>query len=206
MSYILTDGGATIAAYPYSVGMLRQDNKATSFPVNISLQQLAEFNVFPVVETTPPAYDPLTQTLAEVTPTTSDNGATWTQAWEVTNLSAEDAQATYDAAVASALAQVKSLQEQIQTFYTQSMIAGYGFSAEMLAYIAAISDPESLPGYPLISSFPELPTNILDENNPRLPVSIYTMQEMDDKLLPITQELSGVDSMDLLTAFEQSLT
>jgi len=75
----------------------------------------------------------------------------------------------------------------------------------MIDYVAALSDPESLPGYPLISSFPELPSNILDENNPRLPVSIYTMQEMDDKLLPITQELSEVDSIDLLAQFEQSL-
>lgn len=204
-SYVLTDGASTVIRYPYSAKQLKQDNKGVSFPAFLSTASLASWNVLPIVDVSAPNYDPLTQVLSEIDPTTSDGGITWTQAWEVTNLSSEGAQAFYDAAVAQVQAQVNSLQEQLKTYYTEAIIAGYGFTTEMLDYIAAISNPTALPGYPLISSWPVLPENRLDVTNPHLPVSIYTKQEVDDHLLPITQELSAVVSADLIAEFEQSL-
>jgi len=73
----------------YSIGQLRRDNPNTSFPKVPSDALLADWGVYPYTVQDQPTVDYLTQTL---TPTalTEVDGA-WTQGWDVSNLSVEDA-------------------------------------------------------------------------------------------------------------------
>jgi hypothetical protein len=71
-----------VAAYPYGLAELRRDNPNTSFPRNPSDAVLADWNVFPVVEQSPPEYNPATQNLNQVNPTLIEG--TWVMTWAVT--------------------------------------------------------------------------------------------------------------------------
>ena len=73
----------------YSIGQLRRDNPNTSFPKSPSDALLADWGVYPYTVQDQPTVNFMTQTL---TPTalTEIDGA-WTQGWDVSNLSVEDA-------------------------------------------------------------------------------------------------------------------
>jgi hypothetical protein len=85
--YILAPN-QTVEIYPYSIGDLRRDNPNTSFPRNPSDAVLADWNVFPVVEQSPPEYNPANQNLNQLNPTLVDGE--WLQTWQVTAASAEE--------------------------------------------------------------------------------------------------------------------
>jgi hypothetical protein len=78
----------TVETFPYSIGALRRDNPNTSFPRNPSDAVLADWNVFPVVEQSPPEYNPANQNLNQLNPTLVDGE--WLQTWQVTAASAEE--------------------------------------------------------------------------------------------------------------------
>jgi hypothetical protein len=78
----------TVEIFPYSIGALRRDNPNTSFPRNPSDAVLADWNVFPVVEQSPPEYNPANQNLNQLNPTLVDGE--WLQTWQVTAASAEE--------------------------------------------------------------------------------------------------------------------
>jgi hypothetical protein len=78
----------TVEIFPYSIGDLRRDNPNTSFPRNPSDAVLADWNVFPVVEQSPPEYNPANQNLNQLNPTLVDGQ--WLQTWQVTAASAEE--------------------------------------------------------------------------------------------------------------------
>jgi hypothetical protein len=78
----------TVEIFPYSIGALRRDNRNTSFPRNPSDAVLADWNVFPVVEQSPPEYNPANQNLNQLNPTLVDGE--WLQTWQVTAASAEE--------------------------------------------------------------------------------------------------------------------
>ena len=73
----------------YSIGQLRRYNPNTSFPKSPSDALLAVWDVYPYTVQDQPTVDYMTQTL---TPTalTEIDGA-WTQGWDVSNMSVEDA-------------------------------------------------------------------------------------------------------------------
>jgi len=73
----------------YSIGQLRRDNPNTSFPKVPSDALLADWDVYPYTVQDQPTVDYMTQTLKQ-TALTEVDGA-WTQGWEVSNLSVEDA-------------------------------------------------------------------------------------------------------------------
>jgi len=50
--YVKVNNGE-IEKYPYSIGRLRKDNPDVSFPKNISDEVLADYGIYPVVETNP---------------------------------------------------------------------------------------------------------------------------------------------------------
>lgn len=77
--------------YPYSIEDLRKENPGTSFPATMPDERLADWGVFPVAVTTPPAFDPLTQKLVEEQPV--NIGGTWTQVWSVVALDADELEA-----------------------------------------------------------------------------------------------------------------
>jgi hypothetical protein len=78
----------TVEIFPYSIGALRRDNPNTSFPRNPSDAVLADWNVFPVAEQSPPEYNPANQNLNQLNPTLVDGE--WLQTWQVTAASAEE--------------------------------------------------------------------------------------------------------------------
>jgi len=78
----------TVEIFPYSIGDLRRDNPNTSFPRNPSDAVLADWNVFPVVEQSPPNYNPADENLTQLNPTLVDGE--WLQTWQVTAASAEE--------------------------------------------------------------------------------------------------------------------
>jgi hypothetical protein len=78
----------TAEIFPYSIGDLRRDNPNTSFPRNPSDTVLADWNMFPVVEQSPPEYNPANQNLNQLNPTLT--AGEWLQTWEVTAASAQE--------------------------------------------------------------------------------------------------------------------
>jgi hypothetical protein len=78
----------TVETFPYSIGALRRDNPNTSFPRNPSDAVLADWNVFPVVEQSPPEYNPANQNLNQLNPTLT--AGEWLQTWQVTAANAEE--------------------------------------------------------------------------------------------------------------------
>jgi hypothetical protein len=86
--YILLNSEGQIQTYPYSYRQLKSDNPGTSFPSIPSVELLAEWGVYPVVQTPPQNYNLLTQNLIELSPSKIDN--VWTQAWQVTNATTEE--------------------------------------------------------------------------------------------------------------------
>jgi len=73
----------------YSIGQLRRDNPNTSFPKVPSDAILAGWEIYPYTVQDQLTVDYMTQTL-KPTALTEVDGA-WTQGWEVSNLSVEDA-------------------------------------------------------------------------------------------------------------------
>ena len=77
----------TVQQYPYSVGLLRKENPNTSFPKQVSAEDMASFNVYPVTEVTPTVSD--TQKLVKVWTPTLVDGA-WLLAHEALDLTSDD--------------------------------------------------------------------------------------------------------------------
>ena len=90
--YIKLKNGS-IDKYPYSINQLKQDNKDTSFPAEMSDERLAEWDVFPVVTTDAPSIT-YKQDLSEGTPI-NENGV-WKQVWNVVDKSVEEISAIQD--------------------------------------------------------------------------------------------------------------
>lgn len=86
--FVLTDGASTIVQFPYTIRQLRMDNRNVSFPPEMTAQQLADWNVFPVVRLSQPVYDPLTQRL-EINAQPTLNLGVWERGWTVMNLDAQ---------------------------------------------------------------------------------------------------------------------
>lgn len=77
-----------VERYPYLIGDLLVENPNTSFPASPDDALLAEWGVFPVYATEPPAHDPLNESVEQATPT-QINGL-WTQSWIVRPATADE--------------------------------------------------------------------------------------------------------------------
>jgi hypothetical protein len=77
--YVKVKNGV-VEQYPYSIGQLRADNPDTSFPLNMTEQTLASWDVYPVIVAEKPQVD-YTKTVIEETPNLV-NGA-WYQDYKV---------------------------------------------------------------------------------------------------------------------------
>lgn len=87
MRYVkIVDG--QVAEYTYPLIKFRTDNSGISFPSEIPLNLLEEFNVFPVTPTAKPDKT-LTQDPQEQLPQLVDG--VWTQAWVMVNVASEEA-------------------------------------------------------------------------------------------------------------------
>lgn len=159
MAYVLTNGGSTVVSYPYSIGLLRRDNPNVSFPASPTHEQLADWNVFPVTLTPQPAYDLINQLITEIDPVHSENG--WVQQWSVSQATAEQAAATRASYEQSASQQATDLLRASDVFVIESVELSKPVHPDLAAYRAALRSPQTLPGYPTATVFPELPQNVL---------------------------------------------
>jgi len=76
-----------IEKYPYSINDLKIENRQTSFPSEIPLSILAEYDVYEVVATDAPSIT-YKQNLVEGTPVNEDG--VWKQTWIVSDKSVEE--------------------------------------------------------------------------------------------------------------------
>lgn len=84
--YVLTTNGV-VSKFPYTLTDMRFDNPQVSFPVEITDAVAADFGVYPVQETTPPAYQYATQNLVMGV---AKQGADYVQTWTVNPASNEE--------------------------------------------------------------------------------------------------------------------
>ena len=87
MNYLLASNNAVLK-FPYSLEELRSDNPQTSFPLEMSAEELAEWGVYSVEEQNPPAYNEQTESI-ELQPPSLVNGV-WVQGWLIAQASAEE--------------------------------------------------------------------------------------------------------------------
>ena len=134
----------TVQQYPYSIGLLRKDNPNTSFPKQVSAEDMASFNVYPVTEVTPTVSD--TQKLVKVwTPTLV--GGDWVLAHEAVDLTSDDiAEAT---AVLAANMREERNKRLAATDWTSS--SDVTMSAEMRTYRASLRDVPAQENFPIVT-------------------------------------------------------
>jgi len=121
MTYALIKNGA-VAAYPYSLTTFREENPDVSLPADPTEAQVNEQGIYTVYPTNPPSYNPITQNLNEITPTTS--GGKWYQTWSVT------------AATPQQIADRQAAARQENAAYGSALLQATDWTA-----IASIADP-----------------------------------------------------------------
>ena len=140
----------TVQQYPYSVGLLRKENPNTSFPKQVSAEDMASFNVYPVTEVTPTVSD--TQKLVKVwTPTLV--GGDWVLAHEAVDLTSEDiAEAT--AVLAANMREQRDALLAATDFYALSDVV---MSEAMTTYRSDLRSVPTLTGFPSDFTWPTAP-------------------------------------------------
>jgi hypothetical protein len=90
MSYAKIINGSVVT-YPYTIDQLRAEYPNLVLPRNPTPEQLsAEWNVYTVVQTGQPVFDPLTQKVVQITPAYNGALSRWETQWQVVALSAEE--------------------------------------------------------------------------------------------------------------------
>lgn len=82
--------GQQIVQYPYSVAQLKAEHPNTSFPTNMTDEELEEFGVVRVVVTGAPEHDRLTQSVEQAQPAFIAARNRWEQQWTVRPASADE--------------------------------------------------------------------------------------------------------------------
>lgn len=85
----LTNGN--VDQFPYTIGHLRRDNPNVSFPKQVTLGILEDYDVYPVTFLTKPTHDPLVQNLVQSQP--SLNSGSWQVSYTVENMEQSNAAA-----------------------------------------------------------------------------------------------------------------
>tara|TARA_B110000259_G_scaffold33756_1_gene37437 strand:+ start:10331 stop:10780 length:450 start_codon:yes stop_codon:yes gene_type:complete len=142
--------GSTVEQYPYSVGLLRKQNPNTSFPKQVSAEDMAAFNAYLVTEVTPTISS--TQKLVKnSTPTLV--GSEWILAHEAVDLTSEDiAEAT---AILAANARVQRGKLLAATdFYALSDVV---MTSEMTTYRSDLRAVPAQSDFPATITWPTAP-------------------------------------------------
>ena len=144
----------TVEIFPYSIGDLRRDNPNTSFPRNPSDAVLADWNVFPVVEQSPPEYNPANQNLNQLNPTLT--AGEWLQTWQVTAASAEEIAERLQ----SKEAEVRQQRNELLSACDWTQLPDSPADHEAWAtYRQELRDVTAQAGFPWDVVWPEAPTN-----------------------------------------------
>jgi hypothetical protein len=155
MDYLLSSNNA-ILKFPYSLEELRSDNPQTSFPWEISAEELAEWGVFAVEEQAPPAYNEQTEAI-ELKPPSFINGV-WVMSWSVRTATAEEIE--LKTAVKADL--IRKRRNQLLANSDPSQLLDFPGSAEVKSSFARIRqqlrDIPQQSGFPWDVIWPGLPT------------------------------------------------
>ena len=128
----------------YSIGQLRRDNPQTSFPKSPSDALLTEWGVYPYTVQDQPTVDYMTQTL---TPTAlAEVDGAWTQGWEVSNLSVEDAERN-----------IRSHRDNLLQQTDWMALSDNTMTPAWITYRQALRDLTAQPGYPFAVEWPTKP-------------------------------------------------
>lgn len=79
-----------LSKFPYTLGDLRRDNPNVSFPKVIDDATLSSYEVYPVQQTPPPAYDSKTHRVSQ---SVQFENSAWTQIWSIQALDKDTASA-----------------------------------------------------------------------------------------------------------------
>lgn len=142
-----------VAKYPYSVDQLKRDNPATSFPVQMSDQDLAAWEVYPVVAQDPPSYNEATQTCSQVDPIFSNNK--WLMQWQITEATPEEIQQRTEAKATAV--RLDRNQRLAECDWTQLPDAPVD-SAMWAVYRQALRDVTDQQGFPWSVQWPQPPS------------------------------------------------
>lgn len=130
--YVLTDvANTTVLQYPFRPRRgLRSVYPNVSFPRDMSDAQLAEWNVFPVLSTTQPSFNSMTETIREDNPVQDVDG-NWVQVYTVIPLDPSDQrERRVDALLAAVLAEAKA-DQTIKTFLNMDPASRRAFISSM---------------------------------------------------------------------------
>ena len=154
MTYVLAPN-QTAKVYPYSIANLKRDNPNVSFPRNPSTETLANYDVFPVLNSPAPSFDQVTQRCYQVHPTLQ-NGQ-WVVTWEVATLSNNDIAER----LASKSSDVRMERNQLlsQCDWTQASDSPLSTDdkAAWAAYRQSLRDLTSAAGFPFTMTWPTAP-------------------------------------------------
>ena len=142
----------TAETYLYSIDQLRRDNPQVSFPKDPTDALLATYNVFPVITTKQPVYNPITQNLSEGTPTLT--AGVWTQVWFVNDATSEEVeQRTLEMAQSVRAERDQKLQET-DWIASRSYERGEPVPTNWAAYRQALRDVTLQNGFPYAVIWP----------------------------------------------------
>lgn len=151
MLHVKTIDGAVVT-YPYDIGMLRQDNPDTSFPVDMPDERLAEYGVYAVTSVLQPVVD-YTQNVVEGLP--ENLNGVWTQKWDVTPAS----QAEIDSRTIAKSGQVRAQRNKMlsECDWTQLADSTVVDKAAWAQYRQGLRDLTKQAGFPWAVVWPVSP-------------------------------------------------
>lgn len=150
--YILVNGNQY--TYPYSQDQLRRDNPGVSFPMEMTDETCAAFNVYPVNVKPIPTYDSRSQAVTQQDPI-QINGE-WTQDWNVMELSDEEKQQIIQDNGSNVRVQRDMLLAETDWYVIKSLETGNPVPANVLVYRQALRDITLQEGFPFDVVWPTL--------------------------------------------------
>jgi len=147
----------TIVRYPYTTAQLRSSNKNISFPLEISNDLLAEFNMVQVIVTGQPTYDSMTETVVQDTPVYSSERNRWEQQWSVVSLSAEEIEQKLAGQISTVRKQRNELLKSTDWTQVDDSPLTNIKKAEWALYRQALRDVTAQTGFPWTITWPDAP-------------------------------------------------
>jgi len=147
----------TIVRYPYTTAQLRSSNKNISFPLEISNDLLAEFNMVQVIVTGQPTYDAMTETVVQGTPVYSLERNRWEQQWSVVSLSAEEIEQKLAGQISTVRKQRNELLKSTDWTQVDDSPLTNIKKAEWALYRQALRDVTAQTGFPWTITWPDAP-------------------------------------------------
>lgn len=141
----ITNGN--VEQYPYTLGNLRRDNSAVSFPKTIPEETLNQYNVFKVEKIDRPSINELVEFVSEVNPINANSK--WVQQFVVTQYTQEQA-----------VQNVKLHRNNLLAASDWTQVADAPVDkAAWATYRQALRDVPGQEGFPWDITWPEVPGN-----------------------------------------------